>query len=74
MYRKKCILMLKTRVVGYRLSVIRHQFSNSTKSKREEFGILSKILLKIIVERYSIKAMGIEKVKHLCSVYIYFIK
>jgi hypothetical protein len=28
----------------------------------EEFGILSKILLKIIVERYSMKAMGIEKV------------
>ena len=54
--------MLKTRVVGYRLSVIRHQFSSSTKSKREEFGILSKILLKVIVERYSMKAMGIEKV------------
>ena len=62
MYGKKCILMLKTRVVGYRLSVIRHQFSSSTKSKREEFGILSKILLEIIVERYSMKAMGIEKV------------
>jgi len=43
-------------------SVIRHQFSSSTKSKRGEFGILSKILLKIIVERYSMKAMGIEKV------------